>query len=73
MFIYIYICIYVYIYIYIYIHTYIHIETLYYIGRFARGVREKNGIGGEVRHSATSGVSYETSSSKHVTPRLHRE
>ena len=33
----------------------------------------KKGIGGEVRHGATSGVSRETSSNKHVTPHLHRE
>ena len=33
----------------------------------------ENGIGGEVRHGVTSGVSCETPSSKHVTPHLHRE
>ena len=34
---------------------------------------ERNGIGGEVRHGVTSGVSCETSLNKHVTPHLHRE
>ena len=34
---------------------------------------KNNGIGGEVRHGVTSGVSCETSSKKHVTPHLHRE
>ena len=38
----------------------------------ARHVR-KTGIGGEVRHGVTSGVSRETSSNKHVTTHLHRE
>ena len=38
----------------------------------ARHVR-KNGIGGEVRHGVTSGVSRETSLNKHVTPHLHME
>ena len=38
----------------------------------ARHVR-KTGIGGEERHGVTSGVSYETSLNKHVTPYLHRE
>ena len=32
-----------------------------------------NGIGGEVRHGVTSGVSRETSSNTHVAPHLHRE
>ena len=36
----------------------------------ARGVR-RNGIGGEVRHGVTSGVSRETSLNKHVTPQLY--
>ena len=38
----------------------------------ARLVR-RNGIGGEVRHAITSGVSRETSLNKPVTPHLHRE
>ena len=38
----------------------------------ARRVR-KTGIGGEVRHGVTSGVSCEASSNKHVTPHLRRE
>ena len=38
----------------------------------ARRVRT-TGIGGEVRHGVTSGVSCETSLSKYVTPRLHRQ
>ena len=39
----------------------------------ARGRCERNGIGGEVRHGVTSGVSRETSLNKHVTPHLHWE
>ena len=38
----------------------------------ARHVRQ-NGIGGEVRHGVTSGVSCETSLNKRVTPHLCRE
>ena len=38
----------------------------------ARPVRNK-GIGGEVQHGVTSGVSCETSLNKCVTPHLHRE
>ena len=38
----------------------------------ARHVRN-NGIGGEVRHGVTSGVSRETSLKNYVTPHLHRE
>ena len=38
----------------------------------ARNVR-KVGIGGDVRHGVTSGVSFETSLNEHVTPHLHRE
>ena len=38
----------------------------------ARYVRN-NGIGGEVRHGVTSGVSRETSLNRCVTPHLHRE
>ena len=45
--------------------------VLYWAFR-ARHVR-RNGIGGEVRHGVTSGVSCETSLNKHVTPHLHRE
>ena len=33
----------------------------------------KAGIGGEVRHGVTSGVSRETSLNSYVTPHLHRE
>ena len=33
----------------------------------------KDGIGGEVRHGVTSGVSCETSANNYVTPHLHRE
>ena len=40
---------------------------------FARGACENNGIGGEVRHGVTSGVSCETSLNKQVTPHIHRE
>ena len=38
----------------------------------SRRVR-KTGIGGEVRHGVTSGVSRETSSNKHVTSQFHRD
>ena len=38
----------------------------------ARRVR-KTGIGSEVRHGVTSGISCETSLSRHVTPHLPRE
>ena len=38
-----------------------------------KDVYTKNGIGGEVRHGATSVVSYETSKTWNVTPHLHRE
>ena len=38
-----------------------------------RGHVRKHGIGGEVRHGVTSGVSRETSSNKQVTAHLHRE
>ena len=38
----------------------------------ARHVRE-NGVGGEVRHGVTSGVSRETYLNNYVTPHLHRE
>ena len=33
----------------------------------------KAGIGGEVRHGVTSGVSRVTSKTRNVTPHLHRE
>ena len=36
-------------------------------------MREKTGIGGELRHGVASGVSCETSLNKHVTPHLHGE
>ena len=35
-----------------------------------RDVYKENGIGGEVRHGVTSGVSRETGLKKHVTPHL---
>ena len=38
-----------------------------------RDVYENNGIGGEVRHGITSGVSCETDLNKHVPPYLHWE
>ena len=38
----------------------------------ARSVR-RNGIGGEVRHGVTSGVSRETSFNTNVTSHLHKE
>ena len=40
---------------------------------FRAGHVRKNGMGSEVRHGVTSGVSCETSLNKHVTPHLHRE
>ena len=40
---------------------------------FRAGRARNNGMGGEVRHGVTSGVSRETSSNKYVTPHLHRE
>ena len=40
---------------------------------FRRGQVRTTGIGGEVRHGVTSGVSSETSMNKYVTPHLHRE
>ena len=47
--------------------------TWCYIGHFARDMYENNGIGGEVRHGVTSGVSCETSKNNYVKPHLHRE
>ena len=56
----IYIYIYTYLYIYIYTHSYIHIiYTCKYTAR--KGHVRKHGIGGEVRHGATSGVLCEPS------------
>ena len=40
---------------------------------FCAKLVRKTGIGSEVRHGVTSGVSCETSWNKHVTRRLHRE
>jgi len=45
--------------------------VLYQAFRARRSLR--NGVGGEVLHGATSGVSRETSGRRHVTPHLHRE
>ena len=47
--------------------------TWRYIRRFARDMCERTGIGDEVRHGVTLGVSSETCLNRHVTRHLHRE
>ena len=53
-------------------HAAVRCETVLCRAFRARRVRT-SGIGGEVRHGVTSGVSCETSLNKRVTPHLHRE
>ena len=47
--------------------------TWCYIRHFTRDMYKRNGIGGKVQLSVTSGVSCETSWNKYVAPHLYRE